>query len=107
MDSILQFLKEKSLFNKNGPSVRTISSLSLTDFVDTTQEIDDIIKSNHRPVKNSIFSHSASLGLGGSSTECAYINCRIERISKLARFALMYSDEVFINSFFSGYSYKD
>lgn len=104
MNSILQFLKEKNLINKRGPRDRLIDSLSLTDFVDIAQELESIIKSGHKPVQNSIFSHSASFGLGGSSSECSHIGCRLERIDKLARFALMYSDKVFIGSFFSQYA---
>lgn len=103
MHSVLQLLKERHILGNKGPLIRSVNSLNLKDFVDITQEIEIRIRSNHRPVKNHIFSHSASLNLGGSSIECSYIDCRIQRIDNLARFALMYSDKVFISSFFSGY----
>ena len=107
MHSILQVLKEKHILGNKGPLIRSIDSLNLSDFVDIAQEIEARIRSNHSPVKNAIFSHSASLNLGGSSIGCSHIDCRIQRINNLARFALMYSDKVFICSFFSGYTDLD
>lgn len=104
MNSILKILREKNILGNEGPIIRSIDSLSLREFVDFEKEIEAEIRSNHKPVKNSIFSHSASLHLGGGSLECAFIDCRLERINKLARFALMYSDKVFIDNFFTGYT---
>lgn len=107
MNSILQILKEKNILGNKGPLIRSIDSLSLGEFVDIAKEIKARIKSNYKPVKNPLFSHSASLSLGGSSLECSYIDCRIQRINNLARFALMYSDKVFIDNFFGGYTDLD
>lgn len=104
MYSIIRFLKEKNILGKKGPIISTIDSLSLKAFVDIANEITQKAKSNKEPVKDPIFSHAASLSLGGSPIECAYIDCRIERIHNLARFALLYSNKVFIDNFLDGYS---
>ena len=101
----LTVLRERNLLGKEGPNASAVSSLSLSNLVEVAQEIEDVIRSEHRPVKNPIFSHSASLGLGGSRLECANLDCRISRINELARFALMYSDKVFISSFLSDYKH--
>ena len=102
---VLRILKQKDFFGKNGPKVSTLSSISLSRLVDAANEIEHAIKASHRPVKNPVYSYSASLSLSGDGTVgCQDLDCRIERINRLSRFALMYSDKVYINSFFSGYT---
>lgn len=100
---VLQILQEHDLLGKKGPNASTISSLSLSSVVEIAQKIEEAIRVYHRPVRNPLFCHSASLALGGGAIECSNIDCRLDRINKLSRFALMYSDNVYINSFFSGY----
>jgi hypothetical protein len=107
MNSIIQILKKKNVLGKKGPIFDTIESLRLRDLVDIAVEITENIKSSHAPINNPLFSHAASLSLGGSSTECAYVNCRIEKIRNLSRFALMYSDKVVIDNFFDVYKNID
>ena len=103
MTGILKVLKKYDLLGEKGPQVSKIDRLSLSKMVDIATEVENTVKEEQAPVNNPIFSHSASLHLGGDSLECAALNCRILRINKLARFALMYSDKVYINSFFSKY----
>lgn len=103
MKKLIHLLKSRDLISNSGVNVRTIKALSLSGLVDLAIEIENIIRSSHKPIKNSIFSHSASLGLGGSALECNSVLCRLERINKLARFSLMYSDKVIISSFFTDY----
>ena len=107
MHSIIQILKEKNVLDKKGPKYSTIESLRIRDIVDIAIEISENTKSNHKPANNPLFSHAASLGLGGSSIDCSYVNCRIERIRNLSRFALMYSDKVYVDNFFDGYKDLD
>jgi len=84
-----------------------ISSLSLSSIVDVAHEIDQAVNSERKPVTNPLFSHSSSLGLSGNRYECSYIECRIKRITQLARFALMYTDKVFISNPLSWYKEID
>lgn len=103
MTGILKVLKKYDLLGEKGPQVSKIDRLSLSKMVDIATEVENTVKEEQAPVNNPIFSHSASLHLGGGSIECVNLDCRISRINKLARFALMYSDKVYINSFFSKY----
>jgi len=103
MKELISLLRSKDLITSSGVKYRTLSSYTLAKFVDLSTEIENIIKEGHRPITPSLFSHSASLGLSGSALECRSVMCRLERINKLARFALMYSDKVVISSFFAGY----
>lgn len=104
MNTLIEFLQTKNIVKRNKPNIRTISSLSLSKFVDLSTAIEDAIKSDHKPVVTPTFSYSASLPLGGSAAECIFLNCRMDRIQKLARFAVMYADQVFVNSFFCDYT---
>ena len=70
-------------------------------------EIESKIRKSYQPAKSNLFSHSASLNLGGGIVECSNIDCRISRIRKLARFSSLYSDEVYINSYFAYYKDPD
>lgn len=101
MSGILKVLKKYDLLGKKGPQVSKIDRLSLSKMVDIATEVENTLKDEQAPVDNPIFSHSASRYLGGDSSECEDPDCRILRINKLARFAVMYSDKVYINSFFS------
>lgn len=107
MSTPLTILRKYGLLGRSGPVESSIERLSLSEIVDITEEIDEAVRAKHKPVINPLFSHSASLGLSGSSWECAYIGCRIKRITQLARFALMYSDRVFIDNPLSQYKELD
>jgi len=107
MTGILKVLRKYDLLGKTGPQVSKIDRLSLSKMVDIATEVENTVKEEQAPVNNPMFSHSASLHLGGDSLECCDRDCRIVRINKLARFALMYSDKVYINSFFSKYKELD
>jgi len=101
---LLNLLKEKDLLGKRGPRAPKIMSLSISKLEDIANEIEQVIQANHCPVENPFYSHSASLSLGGGVQECRNLDCRLSRIDRLARFTLMYSDKVYIQSFFSKYT---
>jgi len=104
MNPVIEYLKDQNILGKTGPVVKTINSLSLNKFVSIAENIENITKKHHQPASNTIFSHSASSNLGGGSTECQFVDCRIERITCLARFAVLYSDKVFIDNFLTDYT---
>jgi hypothetical protein len=103
MTGILEVLKKYDLLGKKGSQASKIDRLSLSKMVDIATEVENAVKEEQVQANNPICSHSASLHLGGDSIECSDLDCRIFRINKLARFALMYSDKVYITSFFSKY----
>ena len=103
MNSITNLLHKKNLVKKNSPNIETINSLSFNDIEKIGAELEDIIKSETKPVKNNIATHTASSGLGGGISECSGLSCRINSIDQLSRFALMYSDKIYIQSYFTKY----
>jgi hypothetical protein len=106
MNSIVEILRKNDILGKKGPKWKTINALSLAKMGDLIQEVKEATLANHHQAKHSVFSFSASLGLGGGSSECLHLGCRLSRINALARFALMYSDEVFINNFLTDYNFE-
>jgi hypothetical protein len=77
MKELIELLKTKDLLDSKGANIRSIMSLQLTDFVDLNLEIESLIKNNKLQQNRSIFSHTASLGLGGNAIECRNLACRI------------------------------
>lgn len=69
-----------------------------TQIVDTAVQSAELTPASKVSNVGSIFSHTASLSLGGDPLPCAGINCRVRRASELAQFAAFYSDKVFINN---------
>lgn len=107
MKEIINILKKDGLLSSKGPNTSVIKSLSVSKIADIAIKIENKIRKSYQPAKSPISSHSASLNLGGGRIECANIECRVSRIKKLARFSSLYSDEVYINSFFSDYKDPD
>ena len=103
MNEVIEVFKKNNLIRRNKPIYSSINSLSFTKFVDINKELAEIIKRHHEPVNSSLASFAAEPNLGGSDLECKEISCRMERIDKLARYALLYSDEVYIESYFNKY----
>jgi hypothetical protein len=103
MNELIKLLRKRDLLGKNGPKISAIASLSSTKMIDLFEEVREIATANDHPTKHSVFSFSASLGLGGSSLECQSLDCRLDRINALARFALLYGDEVYISNFLTDY----
>ncbi len=98
MSTPLEILTSKNLLGRKGPKKSAVSSLSLSRIIDIAEETEESIRNGHKRIDTSIVSHSVSLD------ECNGINCRLERIDRLARFTLMYSDKLYLPSFFYSYS---
>lgn len=97
MSTTLEILTSKNLIGRKGPKKSALTSLSLLKIIDIAENIEETVKNSHRYIHTPVFSHSVS------SDECSGINCRLERINRLARFALIYSDKLYLPSFFSRY----
>lgn len=107
MKEIIKKLKRSGLLNNQGPKTSAIQSLSMLKIADLAIDIENTIRKSYQSARSPIFSHAASLNLGGGTIECGEIGCRLSRVRKLARFASLYCDEVFIASFFAGYKDPD
>ncbi len=104
MNPIFDYLRTKDLIVNSEVNEKKISSLSLSQFVELNEELEEIIRAEHKTIKKSTYSYSSSLNLSGSSIDCRFMKCRLKRLDQLARFALLYSDQVVIPSYFTGYS---
>ena len=107
MKSILKKLKQKNILSNKGPVKSAIRSLSVTNITDLAIEIENDIRKSYPIVKSPIFSHSASTGLSGGISNCKSLSCRLSSINKLSKFAALYCDEIFIESYFSDYKDPD
>lgn len=106
MDILFEILRNTNLLT-NDEKVNTpaIASLSTTQIVDITELLTNEMSSVTETTDRTAFVHSASLSLGGSREACMELGCRSSKVDQLARFALMYSDRVYINNFFADYSH--
>lgn len=103
MNPIFQILKEKNLIKNNWPRIQTINSLDFNEIEKIGSTIDETIKSMDRLTVYGTATHTASSELSGGVNNCSSLSCRSDRINKLSRFALMYSDKVYVESYFSKY----
>jgi hypothetical protein len=51
--------------------------------------------------QHSIFSHTASIALGGGHHECEALECRLQRVTELAQYALMFADRIYVRNPFT------
>ena len=95
MDDFYAFLHKKGLSEKN--SARKIDSWSNTKTLDFAKEASLLLR--EQPEKSgTIFRFSASSTLSGAPFPCSSIECRLERLDSLARFAALYADQVYIQN---------
>ncbi len=104
MNEALKILKSCGLISARGPDRSVVDGLSLKQMVDIANELDMSFGQQAGKVKNPFFSYAAALHMGGDSAECFDLDCRMRRINKLARYAALYSDTVYIPSYFSKYT---
>ena len=70
-----------------------------SEIIEARMQSADATSAESMKREDSIFSHSASLSLGGGRRPCRALECRLKRSDELARFAALYSDKVFIHNF--------
>ena len=81
-----------------------IARLKLTTLADIAEQSSELTSAEHLGREQSIFAHSASLSLAGNRTDhCGNVECRLTRTYELAQFASLYSDRVYVRSFFTKY----
>jgi hypothetical protein len=102
MKNFFQFLEEKALDKKNAD--KTISRLSNKSLRDLAEEI--AAKVDHVDEHTtSQFGFIANSPLSGSVNPCFALECRLEHVDRLARFAVLYSDKVLVQDPSKEYSH--
>ncbi|WHX29180.1 hypothetical protein QNK09_19005 [Brevibacillus agri] len=86
----------KDVFNKFKKELTKKDKERLINFLFTLIKIE-------KPEKNSLFNFTTNSTLAGFPNPCSEISCRIDNLEKLARFASLYADSVFIPSPFDKY----
>jgi len=107
INKLFDILGRKDLLKKKEISIPNINKLSRRSIINLSDEILESTEDSNIKPDTSIFSHAASLGLGGgrSDCDCNSLPCRSKKVDDLARFALMYSDKVYINNYFYDYTH--
>lgn len=103
LNPIINILHKNNLIKNNHPNSQTIESLGFNGIEKIAAEIESIIISEIEPAKPETLTHTASSGLGGGLRGCHALDCRLKNVNHLARFALMYSDKIYIESYFTKY----
>lgn len=99
MQTLYQYLRSKELASRNGIRQESVQKLTHITIENMARELDGICleKSGRRSIPT--FKHFASLALAGGREECSELECRQKKLDELSRFAIMYSDRVFVRSF--------
>jgi len=100
MNSLLFEQIDNSGLVKHGKVDReAISKLTVTDIIDFVQQSLDLTDTTDLQGDKELFTHSASLSLGGGPWPCFHFECRKRKAEELAQFAAFYSDRVYICNF--------
>jgi len=103
MHILFEQLENAGFLKNNQPNLSAIAKATKTQIRRLAEESAEITSANNLPPDKSIFTHSASLSLGGGRFPCAFIDCRLQRAQQLAQFAAFYSDRVYISNFITDY----
>jgi hypothetical protein len=102
MHKIFELLHENDLNSSDDfPKILTWDDADLNALMIQIEELDLNEKGNGQ----SLFSFSANKALSSGKDPCVHLNCRLKNLKKLAQFAVLYSDNVFIYNPFEDYFY--
>lgn len=107
MSPLFEYLTNKGLLKGNKVNESVIAHLQRSAFPEIAEEATSLTSAQDVSRESSIFSHSASLSLGGGRFPCCSMSCRRERIAQLLQFAAFYSDRVYMKNFLEDYLRSD
>lgn len=95
---------EKAGFIRGSTVKRSaIEHASAVDILDLAHESCELTSAIDLPKNSSVLAHSASLSLSGGRWPCSALDCRRNRAEKLAHFAALYGDLVYMRNLFCDY----
>jgi hypothetical protein len=99
-EGMIETIRRSNLLCKGSVSESAIDAMPIWKIFDLAEKLANstIYGEVKGQASTEILTHSASLSLGGGPQDCIWLGCRVERIRRLARFALMYSDRVFVQN---------
>jgi hypothetical protein len=105
---MFDILESNGLIKGARPNKKKLLSLKSKEIFDLARELSK--PTQIIPQSTSVdtrLSHSASFSLAGAAEECSVMNCRLEKLDSLLRFAALYSDTVYIQNYFSDYQHTE
>ncbi|MDP2181900.1 MAG: hypothetical protein Q8K99_04940 [Actinomycetota bacterium] len=96
---LLALFENAGLLDGQRLDERRILKLSAGQLDDIGAQAGLVTDANDYPAAAGSLTHSASLALGGGAQRCRSTECRIGRLDKLAQFAALYSDRVYMHNF--------
>jgi hypothetical protein len=99
VDKLIALLDNNGLLFNQGIDKDAITSLTPSKIRRFFEEVSEITTYENLPPHRSLFTHSASLSLGGERMPCVRLECRLEKLNELIQFATFYSDRVYIKNF--------
>ncbi len=100
---IFQVIRKAGLAGRSDVRQDRVYSAPLRTLIDVSTEIGELTSPALLTRSQNLYSHAASLSLGGGRDWCSGLTCRLRRARELAQFALLYSDRVYIDNFLAGY----
>ncbi len=103
MQTVLEYIRHTGLVVRGHVNIEKVSRLSKGQVIDIAEDLASLTRPEEQNAAGAICTHCASVSLGGGRDDCAWVECRRERLDALVRFAAFYSDRVFIRNFFCDY----
>ena len=103
---IFSLLRSSGVLGRSRVKLERIATLRKSKILDLAEELGAATTPDDFAPSQTVFSHCASLSLGGGREECMSLRCRKRRLDHLVRYAALYSDRVYIRNFFSGYHHS-
>ncbi|HCI44097.1 MAG TPA: hypothetical protein DE315_00980 [Candidatus Omnitrophica bacterium] len=105
MHNMFEILNKAKILSNKEIRGSQVAKLSSSQLIDLSNRLSEATKISEQQLADQSFSHASSLSLSGGLEGCATFECRLSKMSELARFALLYSDRVYVYNFFIRYTH--
>ncbi|MFY0571050.1 hypothetical protein ACN28E_45475 [Archangium lansingense] len=101
MREVFDHLQSVGIIRNNEIVFEKLEKMPFAQLLDLIQFVGGVGLTEALPANPGPFSFSASLTLSGGPTECGSAKCRLERVDEMSRFALLFSDCVYVRNPFA------
>lgn len=96
---LFEQLESAGYMRRGKPVLSAVERASMSDVLDFAQQSCDLTWAEDLPRDTAAFSQSASLSLGCSRWPCSNLECRLKCAERLAHYAALFGDRVYIRNF--------
>lgn len=107
MNPMFKVLERKGFLKLGAIDTKKIMALQPSKIYEISQELCQASETLPSKPDPTHYKHIASLALSGSDEDCSNLNCRLQRLDELARFALVYSEHVYTYNFLAEYQHLE